>query len=486
MRTPLGEIPDRLFRDMTMAEAHEYLVARARRPSRRGFLKGAVGAGAAVAAGPVLWRQAAGASSHAPEGLHVAFGADPTTEVAVAWSSAPSAAVSFRYGPTGQGLATVGELQSRAVLGVSDRVYHRAVLERLAPDTTYEYVVTHAGGEPSRGRFTTAPVTPRTFTFAALGDMGATADGATITGRIAAVEPDLVFFVGDLCYADRLGGGAEALFTTGPLPVQQDLTAWDKWLVQIAPSASRTPWMFTTGNHEMEVGQGPLGYDGFLARMHLPVSRKAAGPYYSFRYGNVGFVALDANDASYEITHNLGYTGGAQDAWLASTLARLRGDEAIDFIVVGFHHCMYCTNAVHASDGGPRARWGGLFDQYGVDLVINGHNHSYERTHPVRAGAIERGGTVYVTAGAGGQAAYPTALYPGSYVTEEGGLRVPESGDWSAVRYLGDHSVLIVDASPASAGSKARLDCRALAADDDPEAPGQPRVVDRFTIERGS
>ena len=62
------------------------------------------------------------------------------------------------------------------------------------------------------------------------------------------------------------------------------------------------------------------------------------------RWSNVAFVALDANDVSYEITKNQGYTGGAQQPGSATTLAALRADPAIDFIVVGFHHCMYCSN----------------------------------------------------------------------------------------------------------------------------------------------
>ena len=469
MLTPLGEIPDSLFRDMTMAEANEYLVARRRRPSRRTFLRGAVAATGAAMAAPTFWRQATAAAGSTPEGLHVAFGADPATEAVVAWSSPPGTAATVRYGPAGGSLDGTAAVEERMVAGVTDRVYGRAALSGLAPGTTYAYDI---GG--ATGTVTTAPAAATGFRFAALGDMGASDAGVEITNRVVQAAPDLVFFVGDLCYADRLGGAAEPLYVTGALPGLQDLATWDEWLAQIEPSARRTPWMFTPGNHEMEVGQGPLGYDGFLARMALP------NPYYSFRYQNVGFVALDANDVSYEITHNRGYTGGAQDAWLAATLAALRADPLVDFVVVGFHHCMYCTNTVHGSDGGPRSRWGRLFDAHSVDLVVNGHNHSYERTHPVRAGKRGTTGTVYVTAGAGGQAAYPSALHPASYVIGPGGLRIPELAPWSAVRYLGDHSVLIVDAVPASAGSPAQLRCEARAADAD--AAGNPLVVDRFTL----
>jgi hypothetical protein len=167
-------------------------------------------------------------------------------------------------------------------------------------------------------------------------------------------------------------------------------------------------------------------------------------------------VALDANDVSEEITRNRGYSGGAQTAWLDATLGALRADAAIDWIVVGFHHCAYCTNAVHASDGGVRDAWEPIFDRHEVDVVVNGHNHCYERAHPLRGGAVvdevaaggtwqSASGTTYITAGGGGQTGYPSSLAPLSYVTVAGGLRVPEAAPWSATRY-NDNSLLVLDA----------------------------------------
>lgn len=131
---------------------------------------------------------------------------------------------------------------------------------------------------------------------------------------------------------------------------------------------------------------------------------------YSFVYGNVGVVALDANDVSYEIQANFGHTGGKQTKWLEKKLAELRAAKGIDFVVVYFHHCAYSTSS-HASDGGVRAEWLPLFEKHQVDLVINGHNHVYERTDAIRGGEVgrtvpvggatdpTRDGIVYVTAG---------------------------------------------------------------------------------------
>ncbi len=249
--------------------------------------------------------------------------------------------------------------------------------------------------------------------------------------------------------------------------------------------------MPAVGNHEMETGYGPQGYDGHFARFTLPKTGAEGAPAtYWFRYSNVAFVALDANDVSYEIPANLDYTNGAQDAWLRGILAEARADPNIDFIVIGYHHCSYCSNAVHGSDGGVRERWGALFDEFSVDLVINGHNHCYERSHPLRGGAVVQDapggteidptkGTTYVTAGGGGQTAYQAALHPVSYVTVEPApisptgtrplnpLRIPESALWSAARYL-DLSLIVVDVEPRDASGIATMKIKALQVNGDP------------------
>ena len=228
------------------------------------------------------------------------------------------------------------------------------------------------------------------------------------------------------------------------------------------------------GNHEIETGMGDWGYDGFLTRVALPGNGLAGLPTtWSARWGNVALVALDANDVSAEITRNNGVSGGAQELWLARTLAGHRGDPEVDWIVVGFHHCAYCTNTLHGSDAGVR-RWVPLFDRYGVDLVINGHNHCYERTHPLRAGRpvaeVRSGGTwgsaggvTYLCAGGGGGQTFPMSAAPTSTITVEGGARIPELAPWSASRY-NDHSLLLIDVDPPGSGGTTTLTVRAVSA----------------------
>ena len=93
--------------------------------------------------------------------------------------------------------------------------------------------------------------------------------------------------------------------------------------------------MFATGNHDTELFSAQVaadkvtvanyeahGYGGLKKRMDLPKTGPSACPsVYSFRYGNVGVISLDANELSWEIQGLLGYSKGAQVRWLEDTLA---------------------------------------------------------------------------------------------------------------------------------------------------------------------
>ena len=241
---------------------------------------------------------------------------------------------------------------------------------------------------------------------------------------------------------------------------------------------------------EMEAWYSPDGYGGQYARFDFPGEASSAAPpaYYSFAYGNVGVVSLDANDVSFEIPANNGYTGGAQVTWLGATLASLRKQPGIDFIVAYFHHCAYCTCAVHGSEGGARQLFVPLFDKYSVDLVINGHNHIYERTDPLRGGVSTPApigatvrpateGTTYIAAGGARVSLYDFTApdsYEGhlrnvpsvtSFVNEAGGTTVNETVTWSRTRFTG-YSLLVMDSKPGwRPGAPSTLTVRGLSED---------------------
>ncbi|MDG9718770.1 metallophosphoesterase family protein [Streptomyces sp. DH24] len=523
MGLPDFGIPPALARRMSMAEQHEYL--RLRLSRRRalvtagavasGLLAGCSGGsgprGATAGASPV-----ASSSSEvsgaviAPFGRHLAFGADPKTQMRISWQvplavRRPYVRVGLRPDDLDRRIpAEVRDLRTPELGGVRPAVeqyYLHAALDGLRPGTTYYYGVGHEGFDPAAPRhrptiasFRTAPATPPgRFVFTAFGDQGVGEEAVANNRLLLRQDPAFHLHAGDICYANPTGRGKESdLF---------DASQWDRFLKQTEPVARSVPWMVTTGNHDMEAWYSPDGYGGQLARFSLPDSgfdpRTAPGVY-AFRYGNVGVVALDANDVSYELPANRGCTDGRQTAWLDRTLRELRAAPDVDFVVVFFHHCAYSTST-HASDGGVRAEWLPLFARHRVDLVINGHNHVYERTDAIRGGEVgrpvpvggstdpARDGIVYVTAGGGGKDLYgfPTGVkesYEGSVADRESvdtfrwtrsRRRSPESVEWSRVRYRG-FSFLRVEAE---AGAAPRLTVSAL-------TPGGERI-DHFEVRRG-
>lgn len=126
------------------------------------------------------------------------------------------------------------------------------------------------------------------------------------------------------------------------------------------------------GNHDIRTANGEpqVRYPGF----------NMLGRYYTFRREGVQFFALDTN-------HNAEWKN--QLSWLEQELSR---SEAPWKVVFG-HHPIYSSghygvNQVFIKNLTP------LFQKYGVQLFINGHDHDYERTHLIK-------GTTYLTCGAG-------------------------------------------------------------------------------------
>ncbi|MHB9858840.1 purple acid phosphatase family protein [Streptomyces sp. YIM S03343] len=530
METPDFGIPPRLAERMTMAEQHEYLHTKLFR--RRSLVTtGMVAAGGLLtgcggASSPGVASASSGASVSSvlpsprtskvrgafvtPFGRHLAFDADPKTQMRISWQvpaavQRPYVRVGLRPDQLSHRIsAEIRDLHTPGVTGVRPAVeqyYMHAALDGLVPGTTYYYGVGHEGYDPAsaahRGTvatFRTAPARPGTFTFTAFGDQGVSTSAAANDSVLQRLKPALHLHAGDICYADVNGQGKKS--------DGYDATYWDLFLKQTEPVARSVPWMVTTGNHDMEAWYSPDGYGGQLARWSLPGSgpdARTAPGVYSFVYGNVGFVALDANDVSYEIPANFGCTHGKQTAWLDRTLGRLRAAEDVDFIVVFFHHCAYSTSS-HASDGGIRDAWLPLFTKHQVDLVINGHNHVYERTDAVKNGRVGRAvpvggstdptrdGIVYVTAGGGGRDLY--SFPAGAKESYEGHVTRVESVqtfhwtkartqhaetvEWSRVRYRG-FSLLSVEAQ---AGARPVLKVSALAQSGE--------RIDHFEVRRGS
>jgi predicted MPP superfamily phosphohydrolase len=103
--------------------------------------------------------------------------------------------------------------------------------------------------------------------------------------------------------------------------------------------------------------------------------------YYRFTKGNVAFYALNSN-----------YMDKAQLKWLEGELAK----DTTDWKICFFHHPPYSSGSKHGSDKQLREIVEPVFVQYGVNVVLTGHDHFYERIKPQK-------GIYYFVSGAGGK-----------------------------------------------------------------------------------
>ncbi|MCC3768940.1 metallophosphoesterase family protein [Streptomyces sp. UNOC14_S4] len=400
--------------------------------TRRSVLKGSSAAAAAsvvgAAAGEAQAASAATPTSDGPLlqakphrlgvpsvlGVHLQFGTDPSTEMTVSWITPQSVRrPQVRYGSPEGGHGRVVDAETRTYRdGLSkEEVYvHHAHLTGLRPAATYMYTAGHDGAVPETGTFTTAPRGRAAFTFTSFGDQAThnlrrvihLPDGvpspvnryplysssqvgspasADIVSAVERVAPLFNLVNGDLCYASVAGAWGTSRAAT-----------WADWFIGNSRSARLRPWMPCAGNHEYEKGNGPIGAAGYQTYFSLPRSAASSdeeirGLWYAFTVGAARFISLANDDVALQDGGDAyihGYSGGAQRRWLERELKAARADRGIDWVIVCMHQPMISSTRSAGSDLGIRETWGPLFDQYGVDLVVCGHEHHYERSHPLR------------------------------------------------------------------------------------------------------
>jgi 3',5'-cyclic AMP phosphodiesterase CpdA len=375
--------------------------------SRRRLLAAAVAAGAIA---PLAARAAEVEPGQVPAtpvaGMHLQFGADASSQIVVSWHalqkvSHPRVLLGRMDGRLEQTVDAVTVSYVDAKSGVTVFVYH-ASLNHLRPDTAYLYAATQDGAEPAFASFRTAPRGRAAFTFTSFGDQGTPTLGRVIgqvggafpgvqygndnlgspaagdtTMGVERIKPLFHLFNGDLCYAN--------------LAHDRVRTWWDFW-ENNTRSARNRPWMPSPGNHENELGNGSIGYLAYQTYFKVPEAAGQTaltrGLWYAFTVGGVRVVSIANDDVAYQDagdSYVRGYSKGAQKAWLEAELAAARRDTAIDWIVVCMHQ-VAISSADHSNgaDLGVREEWSPLFDRYGVDLVVCGHEHHYERSHPIR------------------------------------------------------------------------------------------------------
>ena len=483
-------------------------------------------AAAAAPESATLWARPGIAGAPRVAGLHTQFGADASSETVVSWHTTASVGrprvvlgtVTDGFGRT---VAAETTTYRDAKSGTEVQVHH-ARLAGLRPDTDYVYGAVHDGAAPELGTIRTAPRGRAAFRFTSFGDQGTPTLGklsgttyvndnlgspfaGDVTAAVERAAPLFHLVNGDLCYAN----------------ISTDrIRTWSDWFENNSRSARHRPWMPAAGNHENELGNGPIGYGAYQTYFTVPDSGAEPtfrGLYYSFTAGSVRVISLNNDDVCYQDGGNSyvrGYSAGAQRAWLEKELRAARSDPGIDWVVVCMHQVVVSTvDKFNGADRGIRESWVPLFDAYGVDLVVCGHEHHYERSHPIRGHAPNdtltpvpvatatdvvdtTKGTVHMVIGGGGTSAPSNALFfsPARcrVITGVGpvdpatGKRPPiyvtEDAPWSAFRDP-DHAYgfAAFDVDPGRPGGNTSIHVTYYAV----TGPyGDLTAVDRFTLTR--
>ncbi len=250
-----------------------------------------------------------------------------------------------------------------------------ATFDGLAADTVYEYEISCEGRQLARHAVRTAPGKPRCFRFIAFGDSGT---GGWRQYRLAArmpeFRPDFLIHTGDLIYPKgRLEDNPRKFFQP------------------YAELLAQVPIYACLGNHECRLpGVEPVA-DSFLFPPNGPENVTPRHEYW-FDYSYARFIAIDSNkdESFYKDTIV---------PWLGQVLASA-GDR---WKIVFFHEPVY-TQGRYPPAAKLLNTTVPVMEEHGVELVLCGHNHMNERSHPIRDGRIvpDGEGTVYVTTGAGG------------------------------------------------------------------------------------
>jgi predicted phosphodiesterase len=289
------------------------------------------------------------------------------TSIWVAWKTTSPSIGKVEYGLTPE-LGMVVE-ENTAVL------QHHVQLTGLKPYTDYYYRVNK--GKVAKFR-TAADTNHNNFQFAVYGD---TRSGETvhrrIAKRIAAFEPDFVIHTGDLVETGRAN------------------SEWDRFFKIAEPLLRIAPFYPTLGNHEDFDPKRDNNH--YLDIFHLPGNEL----WYAFDYGNARFICLKAD--GYPLNEFV--PDDEQVLWLEKQL----GDNEAPWLVVFFHVGVFTSRSEEILEPGMRERLVPIFEEYGVDLVLMGHHHSYERL-------LVNGITYIVTAGGGASLYDLNEPEPGSQV----------------------------------------------------------------------
>lgn len=181
------------------------------------------------------------------------------------------------------------------------------------------------------------------FNFAAAGDFGCSTNTQNTIENMQSKDPEIVLTLGDHSYHSTA----------------------DCWFDMMSPIKDKL--MVTLGHHDVEDGQ---------AKMNQYMNSFAMDkPFYSYDYNKVHFLVMSAKSVYYK--------GSEQYNFVLEDLKKASENENVNWIVVSSYGPPYTSPSEHTAFKELREVYHPVFEQYGVDLVLSGHNHNYQRTYPL-------------------------------------------------------------------------------------------------------
>lgn len=324
----------------------------------------------------------------APRHVRLSLTQDPAHSMTIAWDTPvdPDAKSFVEVSGGGEGYSLFGRLPVNSTkYETAPYITHEVTIENLAPNTTYAYRVGTEGAMSATRTFKTAPESGTgEARFVVMGDsrndfLEFNQDRWKAVADAAALEPiDFSLHTGDYTLTSVSPFGWEWFFDAG------------------AALFAKAPFMAVNGNHEM---YGPVFEDRFA----MPGNER----FYSFDYGPVHVSVLDSDDRlatrllSDIASPSAFGPGSEQYEWLKKDLESI--PEGM-WKVVAIHRPPYSVGE-HGNAEDVQA-FVPLFDQFGVDIVFAGHDHTYQRSKPMVNGNVAQQGTIYIVTAGGGAPLY--------------------------------------------------------------------------------
>ncbi len=300
-----------------------------------------------------------------------------SSSIELSWETDRPIEATVEWGETAETL-------SKRSFALGDARIGGTKLEGLEADTPYFYRVSGVDADGNRIdsgllSFRTAPPEGAPFTIAVSADTEArTHINSRMSALIWEERPNLLLLAGDLTD----GGSLENRFE------------WThEYFAGMGPLLGRVPVIAAPGN-----GEGELHW---FRHYHRQPGDEA---FFNIRYGDAEIFVIDSNLEARE-KREPGFRA-RQKAWLEQALAI----STAKWKIAMHHHALMSTDEndygdswtgrSQAGDAVVTAEFQPLYEKHGVDLVIVGHLHTYERSWPIRAGQVdEENGVTYVQVG---------------------------------------------------------------------------------------